>query len=176
MQTSTLQKSEKKLSSHRSPTTMRADWAILLARRVAVIRAFAENQSTLFQSYVRATPGQMHEEGWEIEYAVIEELPPKEKSPHQGNPSKRRLEISAEIAPEDVLEPLDLDQRETTLKIITDSISIHIVRQVEFHTEEHDVQRHSWKSRSRLCRSAKQIDSGCALFSRRASNPIMLSG
>jgi hypothetical protein len=37
--------------------------------------------------------------------------------------------------------------REATLKIVIDSVKVHIVRQVEFRTDEHDVQRHRWEKR-----------------------------
>jgi hypothetical protein len=45
--------------------------------------------------------------------------------------------------------PRDLDRREAALKIVVDSVKIHIIRRVEFHTEEYEVSRHRWEKRER---------------------------
>jgi hypothetical protein len=86
---------------------------------------------------------QIYEDGWEAEYTVIEEAPVKEATPPAdrakvgGSP---RLTALAAMPPEH-----DSDCRETTLKIAVDSLKIHIVRQIEFRTDEHNVQRHRWE-------------------------------
>ena len=44
-------------------------------------------------------------------------------------------------------EPADADWREPALRIITDSICVHIIRRVQFETDEHRVTRHRWVKR-----------------------------
>ena len=97
---------------------------------------------------ISARLGQMYDEGWETEYTVTEEVPQKEEAASPADDGTKRgsrltalAGMSSELA--------DLDQRETTLRIVIDSIKVHIVRQVEFHTEEHDVHRHRWEKRER---------------------------
>jgi hypothetical protein len=93
---------------------------------------------------ISASLGQMYEEGWETEYTVIEEVPAKKAAPPADDakigPSPRLTALAAMPR-----EPHDPDCRETTLKIAVDSVKIQVVRRVEFHTDEYDVQRNRWE-------------------------------
>jgi hypothetical protein len=97
---------------------------------------------------ISASLGQMYEEGWETEYTVIEEVPPKVEAPpindakEGGSPSLAALAAMP-------WEPPDPDLREVTLKIVVDSVKIYVVRQVEFHADEYEVQRHRWEKHER---------------------------
>jgi hypothetical protein len=95
---------------------------------------------------ISSSVGEMYDEGREIEYTVIEELPMKEQAPPVDDAKRasgRNLPRLASMP----WAPPDPDLREATLKIVIDSVKVHIVRQVEFRTDEHDVQRHRWEKR-----------------------------
>lgn len=89
---------------------------------------------------MRASLGLMDEDRWQVEYTVVEEVPPKkEKDDEKTNT------LSFEyLRREDVgdLEGLPFDPRLSTLKIDLDSVTVHIIKAVEFTTEEHKVYRH----------------------------------
>jgi len=89
------------------------------------------------------------EEGWVTEYTVIEEVPVKEEEPSaQSLVGTARPNLSRLAAIP--WEPVDgdwADWRPTTLRFVTDSLKIHIVRKVEFSSEEHQVYRHRWANR-----------------------------
>jgi hypothetical protein len=97
---------------------------------------------------ISASLSQMYDEGWETEYSVIEEVPPTEAAPtahdskEGGSPSLAALAAMPR-------NPRDLDRREAALKIAVDSVKIHIIRRVEFHTDEYGVSRHRWEKRAR---------------------------
>ena len=92
---------------------------------------------------VSASLGEMYEEGWEVEYTVIERVPPEKAEP----PSKKESRIFENFTddPEGNWHPPNFDGREVTLRIDLESVKVHIVRAVEFSTEEHSVRRHRWE-------------------------------
>lgn len=81
--------------------------------------------------------GLMSEDGWEPHYAVIEEIPPKKKTPEKLGPLDSENLADFGIG----WVPLDQDGRSSTLRIDLGSVSIHIVDAVEFKTTEHLVHR-----------------------------------
>jgi hypothetical protein len=91
----------------------------------------------------KATTGQFYEDGWETEYVVTEEVPPKPAS------SEAPTEDSWPTFP--ALAggrwPPDPDVREPTLRIDIESIKVHEVRRVQFDTVEHGVRRRRWEKR-----------------------------
>lgn len=95
---------------------------------------------------ISARSGHMEEDGWETEYEVIERVPPTvaeepaERQETSGWPDFASLAMSP-------WEPADLDWREPALRIVTDSICVHIIRRVQFETDEHRVTRHRWLKR-----------------------------
>jgi hypothetical protein len=92
---------------------------------------------------MRARLGHMDEDGWQVEYTVVEEVPPKKEKD-----DKKTNTLSFEyLLREDVgdLEGLPFDPRIATLKIDLDSVTVHIIKAVEFTTEEHKVYRHRWE-------------------------------
>jgi RES domain len=95
---------------------------------------------------ITAGVGRMDEEGWQVEYSVIEEVPPKKDE--DQTPSVRK-DWSLGLEPFGAMpwEPLDNDLRDATLRIVVDSVKVHRVRGVQFDTDEHDVERHRWEKR-----------------------------
>ena len=93
---------------------------------------------------VSASLGQMYEEGWEVDYTVIEEVPPKEEEPEKERPVVFRHPA---IAPSGSLDYSDSDGRPSTLKIDLESLRVHHIQAVEFTTEGHSVTRHRWEKR-----------------------------
>ncbi|PZX34293.1 RES domain-containing protein [Cupriavidus phytorum] len=90
---------------------------------------------------IKATTGQMYEEGWELEYVVIEEVP-AEPAQTDSPAGDGGWPDPASLAEPSM--PRDPDFREPTLRIDMESIKIHVVRRVEFETDEHDVRRYRW--------------------------------
>lgn len=93
---------------------------------------------------IRARLGQMSDEGWEIEYTVIEEAPPKTEEPRSDRPQGlEHLPIDLEEG----WEAADANGRSATLRIDLESLRIHIVKGVQFRTDEHTVRRYRWEKR-----------------------------
>ena len=95
---------------------------------------------------ISAHTGQMGEDGWEVEYTVTEEVPPPieelaEEQPKGAWPPNLGALI---VAP---WEAPDSDYREPSLRIVLDSVAVHVVRRVQFGTERHGVRRHRWEKR-----------------------------
>lgn len=95
---------------------------------------------------ISARSGHMEEDGWETEYEVIERVPPTvaeesvERQETSGWPDFSALAVS-------LWEPVDPDWREPGLRIVADSVCVHIIRRVQFETDEHRVTRHRWVKR-----------------------------
>jgi hypothetical protein len=88
---------------------------------------------------ISARSGHMEEDGWETEYEVIERVPtaaePAEPQETGDGPDFAALAMSP-------WESVDPDWREPSLRIIIDSVCVHIIRRVQFETDEHRVTRH----------------------------------
>ena len=92
---------------------------------------------------VSARIGQMYEEGWEVEYTVIEEIPPKRDEDKEKSAAPNSGFLL--IRPDPGWDVVNYDPRSSTLKIDTDSVTVHIIKAVKFVTEEHKVYRHRWE-------------------------------
>ena len=94
---------------------------------------------------VSASLGQMYEEGWEVEYRVIEEVPPKREKDEEkrATPSFEYLFMKSDQD----WEGLNFDSRPSTLKIDTDSVTVHIMEAVKFVAEKHKVYRYRLEKR-----------------------------
>jgi hypothetical protein len=92
-----------------------------------------------------ASLGQFYEEGWETEYAVTEEVPPKIEAGDTDDAKGRSRGLAA--LEQMTLVSHDADVRGPTLKIDVDSIKVHIIRLVEVKTEDFDVRRHRFEKR-----------------------------
>jgi hypothetical protein len=88
---------------------------------------------------IRASLGYTDEDGWEDDYSVTEEAPPKKEDPPVDG-SKREWPDFTVMTPH-FWEPGDRDSREATLRIDTLSVKIHRIKAVEFDTDEHEVRR-----------------------------------
>jgi hypothetical protein len=88
--------------------------------------------------------GQMYEEGWEIKYTVIEEIPPKTEEPEKKSPTGFRNPTIPHAGSADYSTP---DERPPTLKIDLESIKVHIIKVVEFTAKEHSVHRYRCEKR-----------------------------
>jgi hypothetical protein len=92
-----------------------------------------------------ARTGQFGEDGWEDDYAVIEEVPP-------ASQEAKKEENDKEWPAFDTIAAMpwretDAELREATLRIVPDSVKVHRVRRVEFETEEFSARRHRWEKR-----------------------------
>ena len=93
---------------------------------------------------ISANTGFMGEDGWEIDYSVIEEvLPPveivvdqKETKPPLFMPLIR-----------EAAEQYDSDGREPALSVVLDSVKVHKIRSVRFEAGEFGVTRHRFEKR-----------------------------
>lgn len=92
-----------------------------------------------------ARTGQEGEAGWEVDYSVIEWVPPPNEPSDGDAIEDYRLSVSSLIAAEDL--PLNYDDRAVSLQIVLDSVKVHIVRRVQFDTEDHSVFRHRIEKR-----------------------------
>lgn len=94
--------------------------------------------------------GTTGEDGWEDEYSVIEWI-----SPEKGKSEKPQQPYGLENFDPDcyslddieVLDDLNCGIRIKTLKINLESIKVHVVKAVEFTTDEHSVKRHRLEKR-----------------------------
>lgn len=87
---------------------------------------------------VAASLGRMEEEGWEVDYSVTEIVPPK-----KGNSEKFEL-VSPSFDYTKIWDDPSSVNREETLKIDLETLKVHVVKAVEFTTDEHSVSRHRW--------------------------------
>ncbi|MDE0479284.1 MAG: RES family NAD+ phosphorylase [Gammaproteobacteria bacterium] len=94
-----------------------------------------------------ATTGEMHEEGWERRYTVIERVPSASVSDDEQ--AEHRGQFNVALLPAVSCKQPDPDCREPALRIDIESIKVHVVDQVKFKTTEHDVSRHRWEDRNR---------------------------
>ena len=90
---------------------------------------------------IEARTGQMYEEGWETEYAVIEEVPAPAQAANDGKLPSFSMPTAVPLTLPDP------DVREPALRIDIGSIKVHTVQRVGFETLEHDVLRHRWEKR-----------------------------
>lgn len=95
---------------------------------------------------VSARTGRWEEEGWEVDYEVIEQTPPALPPPAEGNAPSAGIDLASLIRP---WTPPDEDWREPALRIVIDSIKVHVVERVQFKTSEHAVRRLRWEKRDR---------------------------
>lgn len=94
---------------------------------------------------ISARTGQFGEDGWEDDYAVIEEVPPASQEAKKDKDYNECPDFDAIAALP--WREADADWREATLRIVSDSLKVHRVRRVEFETEGFSVRRHRWEKR-----------------------------
>jgi len=105
------------------------------------------------EAKIHARTGQWEDEGWNIDYTVIEELPPPPEPP-PAEPASTEGAQKASWPPDlsslikTPLESCDSDLREPTLRIAMDSVMVHIVQRVQFETDEFGVTRHRWEKKN----------------------------
>jgi hypothetical protein len=98
---------------------------------------------------VIASTGQMYEEGWEIDYSVREEVPAS------TNPEADKIDLDGEqfdFAPlQTPYSPSDqYDGRTPTLCIALETLEVHIIKAVQYASDNYEVRRsrsekHKWK-------------------------------
>ncbi len=112
---------------------------VVLFRKAARVEALEFPDGT----EIKASTGQMGEDGWEVDYSVIEQVPPKEVSGKEDDRHLQRSDFDHLAFRHPALD--DYDSRAPTLKIDLGSIKIHVVRRVQFECDEHNVSRHRWE-------------------------------
>jgi hypothetical protein len=94
---------------------------------------------------ISAQLGQMYEEGWEVEYTVIEETPPATDDASKTDPGS--FPSLPDLWESHPFEPHDADHRDMTLRLAMDTVKVHVINAVTFTSEEHSVRRHRWEKR-----------------------------
>ena len=88
---------------------------------------------------IGVSTGRWAEDGWQGDYEVLEKVPPLHKvdqnAQEPGSPDFASIP----------LDPRDADRRDTSLRIVSESIEVHRIKRVEFATEEFTVKRHRRK-------------------------------
>src|SRR6266496_5876326 len=90
---------------------------------------------------IEASTGQTTEDGWEVDYSVIERVQKKQTSKPK-DAEDQWPDLAAPVLGASAHD--DFDFREATLRIDPDSIKVHVVRRVQFESDEHDVRRYRW--------------------------------
>lgn len=96
---------------------------------------------------IRARTGQSTAEGWEVDYSVFEEVPPRAKVDAEKEKSPGWPDFDA--MPALTGERVDSDLREPSLRLKPDSVSVHHVEGVVFKTDEYQVRRSRWEKDDR---------------------------
>ena len=122
------------------------DLNVVLFHKAARVEAMDIPEGT----EIDANTGHFGEDGWEDDYAVIEEVPPvpAESNETDGEapswpPNLADLATRANL----IWENLDTDWRKPGLCVLPDSVRVHRVSRVVFETEEFPVRRHRWEKR-----------------------------
>ena len=113
---------------------------VVLFHKAARVETLSIPQGT----EISARTGWMGEDGWEVEYSVIEEVPPsKTKSPDD---QVKNRDWPSDLGTLNVgpWNPADY-AREASLRIVLDSVEVHVVQRVHFETKDHSVRRHRWE-------------------------------
>ncbi len=94
---------------------------------------------------ISARTGHQEEDEWEADYEVIEEVPPptEEKTDEKVLANQPDL-LAFAMGP---WEPIDPDARESTLRIDTKDITVHIIDRVKFESRKFPVSRKRWVKR-----------------------------
>lgn len=90
---------------------------------------------------IEAHTGHTSEDGWEVDYSVSEQVPPK-KLPKEKD-EEDLWPVLSEFAG-DVWLAHDGDFRDATLRVDLESVKVYFVRRVQFQCDAHDVRRHRW--------------------------------
>jgi RES domain len=93
---------------------------------------------------ISASQRSMDEDGWEVEYSVLEQVPPKADEDQPHSTEKNWPPDFGALAALS-WEQHDGDVRDATLRIVVDSVKVHRVSRVQFETDEYDVKRHRWE-------------------------------
>ena len=98
-------------------------------------------------THLSAELGQWHEEGWEVQYTVIEEVPPKKDEGMKKQNSIFNFKNYSLLDYTEDREYMNYDMRSSTLKIDVESLAIYAIQAVDFIFEEHKVYRYRWEKK-----------------------------
>ena len=91
---------------------------------------------------IEALTGFISEDGWEVDYSVNEQVPPKKLSNNENQEEESQY-LASFIS--DLTHDHDADLRDVTLRIDTETVSVHVVRGVKYNYDSHKVRRHRWE-------------------------------
>lgn len=112
---------------------------VILFHKSARIEAIEVPEGT----EIDASTGMNSEDGWEVDYSVNERVPLK-KTPSKKDENGHRPGLADFV---DAFHTHDADIRDVTLRIVLESIEVHIVRSAKFQCDAHLVQRHRSEKR-----------------------------
>jgi hypothetical protein len=97
---------------------------------------------------ITADTGYGTEDGWEVDYSVVEAAPlPEQQDGKKGN-VVRAFDMDAFAA--SAWGRSDSDLRDTTLRVDLTAVRVHVVHRVQFECDEHEVRRHRTERRDAL--------------------------
>jgi hypothetical protein len=124
------------------PSVQAAGMNVVLFHKAARVKALDVPEGT----EITASTGHRTDEGWETDYSVIAETsPPKTRETKKVKDDGRFPDAFMAVP-----KPFDsCEVRKEALRVDLDSVEVHIVRRVEFETEDHCVRRHRWEKNIR---------------------------
>jgi len=97
---------------------------------------------------VRASLGTFYEDGWEDEFTVIEEIPPRKAKDEEVTED---INFGYQMRGQDEGLEASLDNSfPSTLRIDMDSVTVHKIQAVQFSTNKRKVSRHRWEKKEVL--------------------------
>lgn len=93
---------------------------------------------------ITASTGSFGEDGWEPDYLVTEETPPKKSGTGKTEEDEWPHFWPSPDYPQG---SYDEDFRDATLRIDSASVKVNVILSVQFKFDEHEVRRHRWEKR-----------------------------
>jgi RES domain-containing protein len=100
---------------------------------------------------ISASTGYWAEDGWVEDYEVVEKIAPLRSEARKNEQEPKRPDFTA-IAEAMPLDARDVDWRETSLRIVPDSMEVHRVKRAQFATDAFTVKRHRQEKRDGIDR------------------------
>lgn len=93
-------------------------------------------------SEIEAVMGYMSDEGWEVDYSVIEHIPPQ-KSAKEKDYIAQWHDLETSVG--SLWDDCDTDLQNSTLRVDLQSIRVYLVHGVQYECNEHEVRRSQWE-------------------------------
>lgn len=111
---------------------------VVLFQKAACVQAIEIPEGT----EIEANTGYTSEDGWEVDYSVSEQVPPK-NSPRAPDGEGKWPDLAVLVSGSQSAD--DADLRAVTMHVDLKSVKVHLVRSVQFQCDAHEVRRHRWE-------------------------------